>query len=62
MQDPTKLEVWQRAHRLAEEINRATASFAPEHRELAEFLRRAAASMVANLGEGVGRLNPDDIA
>src|SRR5437667_5268609 len=50
------LEVWRLAHQLALEIYRQTDGFpAREHFGLTAQLRRAAASIPANLAEGCGR-------
>ncbi|MGH7703763.1 MAG: four helix bundle protein [Gemmatimonadales bacterium] len=52
-----KLEVWQRAHRLAIAAYNATRGFPKsEQYGLTSQIRRAAASIPANVAEGCGRL------
>jgi len=59
MQDFRDLKVWQRAHALTLSIYRETRGFPKEERYgLTSQLRRAAASIPANLAEG--RLRPTD--
>lgn len=56
MRDFKDLVVWQKGHRLVAEIYRATAAFPAEERfGLTAQLRRAAASIPANIAEGCGR-------
>lgn len=57
MADYKKLEVWKRAHAQTVAIYRVTESFpATERYGLTSQMRRAAASVGANLAEGCGRL------
>jgi four helix bundle protein len=54
--DFKKLKVWQKSHQLTLAVYRATANFPGEERfGLTGQLRRAAASIPANLAEGCGR-------
>src|SRR5437762_782503 len=56
MQDFRKLEVWQRGQRLALSVYRATATYPGSERfGLTSQMRRAAASIPANIAEGCGR-------
>ena len=56
MKDYRQLEVWQRSHQLTLAIYAATKSFPKEELfGLTSQLRRAAASVPANLAEGCGR-------
>ena len=56
MQDFHQLKVWQKAHHLTLAIYRITAAFPAEERYgLTSQLRRACASIGANLAEGCGR-------
>ncbi len=56
MQDYRKLDVWQRAHQLVLAIYTASASFpGREAYSLTDQIRRAAASIPANIAEGCGR-------
>src|SRR5215472_8204814 len=56
MQDFRKLEVWQRSQRLALSVYRATATYPDSERfGLTSQMRRAAASVPANIAEGCGR-------
>jgi four helix bundle protein len=58
MENFRKLEVWQRAHRVALDVYRLAASLPDYERYgLASQLRRAAASIAANIAEGCGRRN-----
>jgi four helix bundle protein len=55
------LEIWQLAHALTLQVYRATASFPLEERfGLTSQLRRATASVGANIAEGYGRHNTQD--
>ena len=57
------LAVWQRAHTLALEVYRCTASFPDRERyALAAQLRRAAVSLISNIAEGEGRLGDRELA
>ncbi|MEM6330828.1 MAG: four helix bundle protein [Planctomycetota bacterium] len=63
MQDFRNLEVWRLAHALTLEIYGATKPFpADERYGLTSQLRRAAASVEANLAEGCGRGSDADFA
>jgi four helix bundle protein len=56
MQDFRKLEVWQRGQGLALSVYRATATYPNSERfGLTSQMRRAAASIPANIAEGCGR-------
>jgi four helix bundle protein len=56
MQDFRNLKVWQRAHALTLDIYRATEAFPQrEIYGLTSQIRRAGASMGANIAEGCGR-------
>ena len=56
MRDFKELKVWEKAHQWVLEIYRATGSFPTEERfSLIPQLRRAAASVLANIAEGCGR-------
>ena len=56
MRDFRKLKIWQRSHALALDVYRSTGSF-PRHEQygLISQIRRAAASIPANIAEGCGR-------
>src|SRR4051812_12207735 len=58
-----KLKVWQRAHALVLDVYRCTVSF-PDHERygLTTQLRRAAASVAANIAEGCGRRTDNELA
>jgi four helix bundle protein len=57
----TRLEVWKKAHRLSLEIYRATQGFPrAELYGLTGQLRRAVASIGANIAEGRGRMGDGD--
>ena len=56
MGDYKKLKVWQKSHRLAVAVYKATVGFPADERfGLTSQLRRAATSIPANLAEGCGR-------
>jgi four helix bundle protein len=56
MQDFKQLRVWQKSHSLALRVYSATATFPePERYGLTSQMRRAAASVPANIAEGCGR-------
>ena len=56
MQDFKKLHVWQKTHALVLQIYKDTTTFPPsEQYGLTSQLRRAAASIPANVAEGCGR-------
>ena len=56
MGDFKKLKVWQKSHQLALTIYKSTASFPNQERfGLTAQLRRAAASIPANIAEGCGK-------
>jgi four helix bundle protein len=59
MQDFHQLKVWEKAHALTLEVYRMTVSF-PRSEEfgLRSQLRRAPASIAANIAEGCGRASP----
>ena len=61
MQDFRNLRVWQAAHRLTLSVYRVTSTF-PSHERygLVSQLRRAAASIGANIAEGCGRSSDAD--
>ncbi len=62
LQSYEELEAWQAAHQLTLDVYRATEGL-PKHEMfgLTAQLRRAAASVAANLAEGFGRRSPRDI-
>ncbi len=63
MRDFKTLKVWQRAHRLVLAIYKATASFPEEERYgLVSQIRRACASIPANIAEGCGRSGDAELA
>lgn len=63
MRDFRRLIVWQRAHEATLETYRCTASFPDGERlGLVTQMRRAAASVAANIAEGCGRGTPMDEA
>lgn len=62
VQDFRKLKVWEKAHLLALEAYRATASFPDTERYgLTSQIRRSAASIPANIAEGCGRSGPAEL-
>lgn len=63
MNDFRHLIVWQRAHQAALETHRVSEPFARGHSAwLAVQMRRAAASVAANIAESCGRGTPQDEA
>jgi four helix bundle protein len=63
MQDFRSLEVWGKAHAATLAVYRATESFpAAERYGLTSQMRRAAASVAANIAEGCGRGSDADFA
>lgn len=57
------LQVWQKAHQLTLAVYRRTATFPPDERYgLTTQLRRASASIAANLAEGCGRNGDAELA
>jgi four helix bundle protein len=63
MGDFRKLQVWQRAHRLTLDVYRATGVFPKEEQfGLTSQLRRASASIGANIAEGCGRNSDAELA
>src|ERR687893_2791702 len=63
MADYRNLRVWERAHRLTLEVYEATRTFPKEERyRLTTQLRRAAASVPANIAEGCGRNGDAELA
>ena len=62
MQDYQRLKVWEKSHALTLAVYRITRSFPPDERyELTRQLRRAAASIPANIAEGCGRDSPKEL-
>jgi len=61
--DFRSLAVWERSHALTLEVYRATATF-PDHERfgLVSQMRRASASIPANLAEGRGRTTQPELA
>ncbi|HEX3281537.1 MAG TPA: four helix bundle protein [Pyrinomonadaceae bacterium] len=56
MRDFRQIKVWEKAHRLALETYKATAAFPKDERYgITSQLRRASASIPANIAEGYGR-------
>jgi len=63
MRDFRDLAVWQKSHRFAVDVYRATASFPHEERYgLRAQLRRSATSVPTNIAEGCGRNGERDFA
>jgi S23 ribosomal protein. len=63
MQGFRRLNVWQKAHELTLEVYRATARFPKEELyALTSQLKRAAASVAANIAEGCGRGSDPEFA
>jgi four helix bundle protein len=63
MQDFRKLVVWQKAHQLTLDVYAATRTFPKEEiYGLTSQIRRATASIRANIAEGCGRDGGDDLA
>jgi four helix bundle protein len=63
MQDFRRLEVWREAHGLTLAVYKASAGFSDDERfGLTSQLRRACASIAANLAEGCGRGSDTDFA
>ncbi len=63
MRDFHKLQVWQKAHNLALAVYRATGGFPrAETYGLTSQLRRAGASIPANIAEGCGRDSAAELA
>lgn len=63
MGDYRSLKVWERAHALALEVYRLSATYpAAERYGLTSQSRRAAASIPANLAEGCGRNSDPELA
>jgi four helix bundle protein len=62
MQAFRDLKVWEKAHRLALDVYRATAAFPREEiYSLTSQIRRAATSVPANIAEGCGRNGPNEL-
>ncbi len=63
MRDFRSLSVWKKAHRLTLDTYRVTAQFpADERYGLSSQMRRAAASIPANIAEGCGRSGDGELA
>jgi four helix bundle protein len=63
MQDFRKLKVWEKAHQLTIGVYRATRGFPRvEQFGVTSQLRRASASIPANIAEGCGRGSPRELA
>jgi len=63
MQDFRELRVWEKAHRLTLGVYKATRAFPPDELYgLTSQMRRAAASIGANICEGCGRETRPDFA
>jgi len=63
MRNCKDLRVWEEAHRITLSVYRATAAF-PKHERfgLTSQIRRASASIAANLAEGCGRRSDGEMA
>ncbi len=62
MSDFKKLSVWQKSHHLTLEVYKATANFPKEEiYGLTSQIRRAAASIPANIAEGSGRSSDNEL-
>ena len=56
MRDFRKMEVWEKAHKLTLEVYKCTTTFPKDEMyDLTSQIRRAAASVPANIAEGCGR-------
>ena len=63
MRDFKKLQVWEKAHKLALEIYRISSSFPNEELfSLTSQLRRSAVSVPSNIAEGCGRGGSKELA
>lgn len=63
MKDFRKLKVWEKSHQLVLEVYRVTATFpSAEMYGLTSQLRRASASIPANIAEGCGRGGDPELA
>ena len=63
LQDFRKLDVWRKSHELTLAVYRATVGFPADERfGLTRQIRRACASIPANLAEGTGRGSDKDFA
>jgi four helix bundle protein len=63
VRDFKELKVWERSHRLALDVYRATATFPREETYgLTAQLRRSSASIPANIAEGCGRSGEAELA
>ena len=63
MKDYRQLQVWERSHRLTVTLYRVSARFPAEERYgLTSQIRRAAASIPANIAEGCGRDGDAELA
>lgn len=63
MQDFRKLRVWKKSHELVLAVYRASASFPDDEKfGITTQLRRAVASIPANIAEGCGKASPNDMA
>ncbi|MGE5248671.1 MAG: four helix bundle protein [Bacteroidota bacterium] len=63
MRDFRKIQVWEKAHRLTLRVYRATSGFPKEELYgLTSQIRRAAASIPANIAEGAGRGTQAELA
>ena len=63
MKDFRKLKVWEKSHQLVLDVYRVTATFpSAERHGLTSQLRRAGASIPANIAEGCGRGGDPELA
>lgn len=63
MQNYKELKVWEKSHQLVLEIYRVTAKFPKEEMfGITSQVRRAAASIPANIAEGCGKMSQMDFA
>jgi four helix bundle protein len=63
LKDFRQLKVWEKAHQLTLSVYRATGEFPKEERHgLTDQIRRASASIAANIAEGCGRYGENEFS